>query len=581
LSGFDSDNFGSLIEIAKNKDKLLRQIPIFYHKEIKLELLLMKSHIKIIICFLSICFGMQLSAQDYDINFAIVGNESVYLDSIKIENTIQNTEITIDGFDILNLIGQLTSIRNINVNNPKISVFPNPTSENAILRFENPQKGKVKVQVIDIHGKLIHTTSSIVPQGEVSYSLSNIGKGVYVVHVSSNSIHSSTLLISSNSNKMNQIVEINKTAINENPYSISQLKSIAAGAFIEMKYNNGENLRLTANLNEMQSVITNFTATQDETVEFSFNHSITFTVSDGTYPIQDASITVNSENLTTDVKGIATVSLSNGTYSYTVTATGFDTIADGRLTVNNSAFDESVNMDETFEDADAPVRYVHENLSFQSPWGYENSDNALRSYPLLVSGMWGEGQRYYNAVAQYYPSFVIDYQKDLESDGQALGRWIKSAIDAGYRIDLDRIYLTGFSRGGSGSYSLAKGMYAEDIYFAAIIRCAGQSQSDLGNDIAQQTAVWYHIGLSDTETRVEVARNALEYMRNYECNSGAFETYTSDEITGYERTTVTLTRSGYPMFKYSEYTDMGHDPGPCYIDESLFSWLFNHSLKYL
>jgi hypothetical protein len=239
-----------------------------------------------------------------------------------------------------------------------------------------------------------------------------------------------------------------------------------------------------------------------------------------------------------------------------------------------------LNPEELFEDSDAPVDYVYDNLSFQGPWGYEKADNASRSYPLLVSGMWGEGEGYYQSVAQEYPAFVIDYQKSSESDGQALGTWIKGAIDAGYRIDLNRIYLTGFSYGGSSSYPLAKGLYAEDLFFAAIIRVAGQSQSDLGNEIAQQTAVWYHIGLSDTETRVEVAREALENMQNYDCNSGAFESSTSDNITGYERTTVTLLRNGYSMFKYSEYTDMGHTPGPCYTDEALFPWLFNHSLEY-
>lgn len=239
-----------------------------------------------------------------------------------------------------------------------------------------------------------------------------------------------------------------------------------------------------------------------------------------------------------------------------------------------------LNPEETFEDSDAPVECVHENLTFHSPWGYEKADNVSRYYPLLVSGMWGEGERYYQEVAQNYPAFVIDYQKSSSSDGQALGQWIKSAMDSGYRIDTNRIYLTGFSYGGSSSYPLAQGMYAENMYFAAIIRVAGQSQSDLGNDIAQKTAVWYHIGLSDTETRVEVARKALEYMLNYECNSDAIETKTSDSITEYERNTTTLFRSGYAIFKYSEYTGMGHTPGPCYTDEELFSWLFNHSLKY-
>ncbi len=51
-----------------------------------------------------------------------------------------------------------------------------------------------------------------------------------------------------------------------------------------------------------------------------------------------------------------------------------------------------------------------------------------------------------------------------------------------------------------------------------------------------------------------------------------------DDITGYARTTVTLTRSGKPMFKYSEYAGMGHDPSPCYRDESLFPWMFSHTL---
>jgi hypothetical protein len=84
-----------------------------------------------------------------------------------------------------------------------------------------------------------------------------------------------------------------------------------------------------------------------------------------------------------------------------------------------------------------------------------------------------------------------------------------------------------FSYGGSSSYPLAKGMYAEGAYFAAIIRVAGQSQSDLGNEIARKTAVWYHIGLSDTETRWKLPA-VLNVLRNYECNKGAAETKTTD-----------------------------------------------------
>lgn len=239
-----------------------------------------------------------------------------------------------------------------------------------------------------------------------------------------------------------------------------------------------------------------------------------------------------------------------------------------------------LNPKETFVSSDAPVAYVHENFTFQSPWGYKKKENACRYYPIVVCGLWSEGRRYYQAVAQQYPAFVIDYLKSTEPDGQVLAKWIRSARKAGYRIDFNRIYLTGFSQGGSGSFSLAKGMYAQGLYFAAIMRVSGSSQSDLGNEIAQKTAVWYHVGLADYEIRIKNARETLQNMRNYKCNSGVVETKVFDTIIGFERNTITLTRSRYPMFKLSEYAKLAHTYGPCYADGTEFPWLFSHSLKY-
>lgn len=179
---------------------------------------------------------------------------------------------------------------------------------------------------------------------------------------------------------------------------------------------------------------------------------------------------------------------------------------------------------ETFTEDEAPLTLSHDGRNFESPWGYAREANAARNYPLLVSGCWGEGQGEYSAVNKTHPSFVIDYQKDGVGDGEALADWIDSAIAAGFRIDRTRVYLTGFSRGGSGSFPLAKGMYNKDRYFAAIVRVAGQSQSDIGNAIAEKTALWYHIGLLDTEQRVQVARAALEKFRGYDSYTDAVET---------------------------------------------------------
>lgn len=240
---------------------------------------------------------------------------------------------------------------------------------------------------------------------------------------------------------------------------------------------------------------------------------------------------------------------------------------------------EELNPEETFVEADAPEEFVHGTIAFKTPWGYKKEDNASRRYPILVSGMWNEGRKFYQDVAQQFPAFVITYKEKTETRGMELGDWIRAVVDKEYRIDTNRIYLTGFSYGGSSSYPLAKGMYKKGTPFAAVIRVAGQSKSDLSNEVAEKTAVWYHIGLNDKASRVDVAHKAIELVQSYDCYNGATESTVTDTITGYDRKTVTLTRSGIEMFKYSEYTNMGHTPTPCYRDKELFVWLFNHSLK--
>lgn len=200
--------------------------------------------------------------------------------------------------------------------------------------------------------------------------------------------------------------------------------------------------------------------------------------------------------------------------------------SDGSADGAYDTYQPSLDPVETFTEDDSPKTLTHDGRQFKSPWGYEKSGNATRSYPLLVSGCWGEGQGEYSAISKKHPAFVIDYQKNGTQDG---------AIAAGYRIDQTCVYLTGFSQGGSGSYPLASGMHAKGKYFAAIIRVAGQSQSDIGNAIADKTAIWYHIGLKDTDQRIQVARNALKNFRAYPAYANAIETTTEDTVTGMER----------------------------------------------
>ncbi len=249
----------------------------------------------------------------------------------------------------------------------------------------------------------------------------------------------------------------------------------------------------------------------------------------------------------------------------------------------NEAVNETLNPEETFTVADSGETFTVGGVSVTGPWGYARAANANRLYPLLVSGFWGDGKNQYtasvNSFNKRYPAFVLDWQKDGVGDGEALADWIDLAVSSGYRVDPSRVYLTGFSRGGSGSFPLARGMGNKGKYFAAILRVAGQSQSDLGDGIAAKTALWYHVGLNDEPARVSVARAALANFRAYPSYANAVEASVADETCGVPRSTVTLSRAGEPTFRYSEYTGMGHESGTCYRDRELFVWLFNRRLR--
>jgi hypothetical protein len=257
-------------------------------------------------------------------------------------------------------------------------------------------------------------------------------------------------------------------------------------------------------------------------------------------------------------------------------------IGTGKDSLNDPAGAALLNPAETFTEADRPgsasITFSGASFKLDLPWGYARAQNAARKYPIVVNGCWGEGGLFGEAVRKEYPAFYLDFNKYFTDEDGALLAGLLDATKAVYRIDLNRVYLTGFSQGGSGSYKLVRGMLSKGKLFAAIIRVAGQSEEILAKQAIAKTSLWYHIGLGDDPLRVQVARNAYANLKAHASNASAIESTTTDSLTGFARTTKTLTKGGIEVVKMSEYAGMGHDPGPCYTDPALFDWLFNQSL---
>lgn len=234
---------------------------------------------------------------------------------------------------------------------------------------------------------------------------------------------------------------------------------------------------------------------------------------------------------------------------------------------------------EDFTEADRPDSYWDGAHRWYYPWGYNRQENASRIYPLVVFGPWNEGSNYFNDdIRKRYPAFHVSFN-DAASETEGVN--ISNSIDAciatkGFRIDLNRIYLTGFSMGGSGSYKTIRGMLSKGKCFAGLIRIAGQSESVLAEGAVNKIAISMHIGLKDTQLRIDVSRALYNYIRNHPANLGAVETVLVEPDFG--RTTKVLTLNGVDVIRYSEYPNMGHSTGVPYSDPALYSWIMTRSI---
>jgi predicted peptidase len=208
----------------------------------------------------------------------------------------------------------------------------------------------------------------------------------------------------------------------------------------------------------------------------------------------------------------------------------------------------------------------------------------------VANGCWGDGRYFDDAVKQKYPSFYVVYQEcDSDEDGARFSDIIDTAIKDGWRIDINRIYLTGWSKGGSASYKLVRGFLEKGKLFAGIIRVAGQSETELPDAAVEKTSIWYHIGLDDSDVRVQVARDAYKFVKDHPSNKTATESTETDKIsatnsetgsvTEHNRTTKTLTKNDVEIMKLTEYEGLGHDAtAHTYADPNVFAWLFGQSL---
>jgi len=184
-----------------------------------------------------------------------------------------------------------------------------------------------------------------------------------------------------------------------------------------------------------------------------------------------------------------------------------------------------------------------------------------------------------------YPSFVYVPQcpeNKTWSDEDVLDAVVQAIAEIRntYSIDSLRLFLIGYSMGGSGTYSLATRYYRLHLQpVSGIIRLAGQGSFDREtHEIVSRSRLWLHIGLHDAPVRIERAREAFEMVKeNRKIDAVKLEEVAIDKHPGI---TATLSIADKEVAKLTEYENDGHSISSFPFDDpKLLRWLFELKMR--
>lgn len=178
-----------------------------------------------------------------------------------------------------------------------------------------------------------------------------------------------------------------------------------------------------------------------------------------------------------------------------------------------------------------------------------------------------------------HPSYLLIPHTRDQWNNSLLIQEIESVIHR-YNIDPDRIYLIGYSMGGSGSFSLANAYYDYNRHlFAGIIRLAGMSQSKVRPEIARKTSFWLHYGLQDSKKIIDATGEAFNFLKSQHPLQLVTVTETLIRIPNHPGRLTIIKSNNKEILKKSEYYNDGHGISEFpFWDLELLKWLFRQRL---
>lgn len=239
---------------------------------------------------------------------------------------------------------------------------------------------------------------------------------------------------------------------------------------------------------------------------------------------------------------------------------------------------------ESFVPGDAPTSFTLEGFEWELPWRYNKPENVNCRYPLVVFTLRHEASPFFTTeLRKRYPAFFVTADSSTDAQSATFAAAVNKLIDTHqYRIDISRVYLTGFSWGGACTFKFVRAFHARGQPVAAVSRIAGDTEPNYNPDAVGNAAFWLHVGLEDTAVRIARIRNLYAAMKADPGNADAVESTVDDELiyngVTIRRTTKILTKHGIGIVKCSEYYNQGHACFAFYKEPAFFEWLFSRKV---
>ncbi len=173
------------------------------------------------------------------------------VDSVQVKNLAQNTRLTLNGADVLHLMGVVGIGQAIAQTGADLRIYPNPMVEQGYIEFETASAGKAHIGLCDITGKQVVQIQPVLPAGSHTFAVNGLNAGIYTLGIRSSAAVYSGKITSAMTGPGNPAIRY----LSSDPGLKAPVWMKSLNSLVPMQYDDGDQLLFTCFSGTYKTVI--------------------------------------------------------------------------------------------------------------------------------------------------------------------------------------------------------------------------------------------------------------------------------------------------------------------------------------